>query len=95
MPEEGSRLLSPTSHDAPARINKVNVLLLLLAAGCYDAAVSGAVDMLAVFVVKEPLGWTAAQVSPFYFDRLLTNPNHCLNSSCSPCRWVMETQRAA
>lgn len=63
-PEEGCPLLPPTSHDAPARINKLNVLLLLLAAMFYDAAVSGAVDMMAVFVVKEPLSWTAAQVSP-------------------------------
>lgn len=63
--EEGCRLLSPTSHDAPARINKVNVLLLLLAASFYDAAVSGAVDILNAFVLKEPLSWTAAQVSLF------------------------------
>lgn len=63
--EEGRRLLSPTSRDAPARINKVNVLLLLLAACFYDAAVSGAVDILTVFVVKEPLSWTAAQVRLF------------------------------
>uniref|UniRef100_H3D6R0 Solute carrier family 46 member 2 n=1 Tax=Tetraodon nigroviridis TaxID=99883 RepID=H3D6R0_TETNG len=62
VPEEGSRLLPPTSHDAPARSNKVNVLLLLLAAMFYDAAVSGAVDILGVFVVKEPLSWSAAQV---------------------------------
>lgn len=66
--EEKCRLLSPTSHDAPARINKVNVLLLLLAAMFYDAAVSGAVDILAVFVVKEPLSWTAAQVGPLHRD---------------------------
>ena len=66
MAEEGCRLLPATSHDAPARINKVNVLLLLLAAMFYDAAVSGAVDILAVFVVKEPLSWTAAQVRPFH-----------------------------
>lgn len=68
VPEEGRPLLSPTSHDAPARINKVNVLLLLLAAMFYDAAVSGAVDILGVFVVKAPLSWTAAQVRPFDFD---------------------------
>lgn len=91
--EEGRRLLSPTSHDAPARINKVNVLLLLMAACFYDAAVTGAVDILNAFVVKEPLSWTAAQVRLFYltpqqrasvFDLLVR-----------PCRWAMETQRAA
>uniref|UniRef100_H3D6R2 Solute carrier family 46 member 2 n=1 Tax=Tetraodon nigroviridis TaxID=99883 RepID=H3D6R2_TETNG len=52
-----SSLLSPDSWS-----NKVNVLLLLLAAMFYDAAVSGAVDILGVFVVKEPLSWSAAQV---------------------------------
>lgn len=67
VPEERRRLLSPTSPDAPGRINKVNVLLLVLAAMFYDSAVSGAVDMLAVFVVKEPLSWSAAQVRPFCF----------------------------
>lgn len=66
VPEEKCRLLSPTSREAPARINKVNVLLLLLAAMFYDAAVSGAVNILGVFVVKAPLSWTAAQVRPFY-----------------------------
>lgn len=78
MPEEGRRLLSPCSPDAaeaPAGVNKVNVLLLLLAAMCYDAAVGGAVEILGVFVVKEPLSWTAAQVTPFY--RLLCDSGTC------------------
>lgn len=60
-------LLSPVSPDAaeaPARTNKANVLLLLLAAMFYDIAVGGAVEILGVFVVKEPLSWTAAQVTP-------------------------------
>lgn len=66
VPQEGHRLLSPCSRDVaevPARINKVNVLLLLLAAVCYNAAVCGAVEILGIFVVKEPLSWTAAQVT--------------------------------
>lgn len=70
MPEEGRSLLTPCGPDAaeaPARINKANVLLLLLAAMCYDMAVGGAVEILGVFVVKEPLSWTAAQVTPFWF----------------------------
>eukprot|EP00066_Takifugu_rubripes_P010705 XP_003978737.2 PREDICTED: thymic stromal cotransporter homolog isoform X1 [Takifugu rubripes] len=63
VPQEGRSLLSPSSPDeAPARINKANVLLLLLAAMSYDFAVGGAVEILGVFVVKEPLSWTAAQV---------------------------------
>lgn len=66
MPEEGRSLLSPSRPDeAPPRINKANVLLLLLAAMSYDFAVGGAVEILGVFVVKEPLSWTAAQVTPF------------------------------
>lgn len=67
MSEEGRGLLSPVSPDsslAPARTDKANVLLLLLAAMCYDIAVGGAVEILGVFVVKEPLSWTAAQVTP-------------------------------
>lgn len=78
MPEEGHSLLYPCSPDAaeaPARINKANVLLLLLAAMCYDAAVAGAVEILSVFVVKEPLSWTAAQVTPFY--RLISDSKMC------------------
>lgn len=95
MAEEGCRLLSPTTQDAPARTNKVNVLLLLLAAIFYSAAVSGAVDILGVFVVKEPLSWTAAQVRPFGLHPRLQTLRHCLSRSRSPCRWVTETRRAA
>lgn len=63
-PEEECQLL-PSSADpveAPARINKGNVLLLFTAAVLYDSAVVGAVDMLGAFEMKEPLSWTATQV---------------------------------
>lgn len=66
-PEEDSALVSPASDEAPAveavvGINKVNVALLFMAAFLYDFAVSGAVEILATFVLKEPLSWTATQV---------------------------------
>lgn len=64
-PEEECQLL-PSSADpveAPARINKGNVLLLFTAAVLYDSAVVGAVDMLGAFEMKEPLSWTATQVT--------------------------------
>lgn len=69
MREEGRSLLppcSPHAAEAPARINKANVLLLLLAAMFYETAVGGGVEILGVFVVKAPLSWTAAQVTPSY-----------------------------
>lgn len=80
--EEGHCLLSPSRHDAPevpAKINKVNVVLLLLAAMSYDTAVCGAVTILGVFVVKEPLSWTAAQVTPFHSDLRINNVHRGFN----------------
>lgn len=65
--DEGCRLLSPASDDAPiqapVRRNTVNVVLLFLAAMLYDSAVCGAIEILSVFVVKSPLSWTATQVT--------------------------------
>lgn len=63
-------LISPSSKDAPldtavdtpTRVMWVNVVLLFVAAVLYDAAVVGAVELLAVFVIKEPLSWSATQV---------------------------------
>lgn len=49
--------------EAPTRINWVNMMLLFVAAVFYDSAVVGAVDLLGVFVMKEPLSWSATQVS--------------------------------
>lgn len=65
--DEGCRLLSPASDDAPieapVRKNTVNMVLLFLAAMLYDSAVCGAIEILSVFVVKSPLSWTATQVT--------------------------------
>lgn len=65
--EEGHcHVLSDASSDAPveapAGINMVNVVLLFAAAMLYDVAVGGAIEILGVFVMKEPLSWTATQV---------------------------------
>lgn len=90
-------LLSASRHDAPdfpAKINKVNVALLLLAAISYDTAVCGAVTILGVFVVKEPLSWTAAQVTPFHSDFGISDVHRGLNVP-SPagglweCGWLL------
>lgn len=66
-PEQDADVLSHVSSDvtveAPARIDRVNVVLLFAAAALYASAVGGAIEILAVFVMKEPLSWTATQVT--------------------------------
>lgn len=66
-PGEECHLLSRGSDDdpvvTPAVINKANVVLLFAAAMLYSSAVGGAVEMLGVFVMKEPLSWSATQVT--------------------------------
>uniref|UniRef100_A0A3Q1GEW4 Solute carrier family 46 member 2 n=1 Tax=Acanthochromis polyacanthus TaxID=80966 RepID=A0A3Q1GEW4_9TELE len=52
----------PSQLKPPPKINKVNVVLLFVAAFLYDFAVGGAVGILGAFVLKEPLSWTATQV---------------------------------
>ncbi len=65
--EDSCNILSHAPRDvpveAPAGINMVNVVLLFAAAMLYDFAVGGAVDILSVFVLKEPLSWSAKQVT--------------------------------
>ncbi|XP_041667665.1 thymic stromal cotransporter homolog [Cheilinus undulatus] len=64
--EEDYHLMSPDSSDgpveAPVVINKVNVALLFVAAVLYLCAVGGAIEILGIYVLKEPLSWTATQV---------------------------------
>ncbi|XP_034402822.1 thymic stromal cotransporter homolog [Cyclopterus lumpus] len=55
-----SEVLSEVS--APAKKNRVNVILLVATAILYGSAVSGAVEIMEVFVLKEPLNWSATQV---------------------------------
>lgn len=86
--------------EAPARINWVNVMLLFVAAVLYDAAVVGAVDMLGVFVMKEPLSWSATQVSARLLWPRCPNDAVTCGSLC-PClfsstrRWDTVRRRAA
>ncbi|XP_023117836.1 thymic stromal cotransporter homolog [Amphiprion ocellaris] len=66
-PEGNSHLLTSSSDSSsvvepPPKINKVNVVLLFVAAFLYDFAVGGAVEILGAFVLKAPLSWTATQV---------------------------------
>ncbi|KAL6097084.1 slc46a2 [Pungitius sinensis] len=67
-PEDTTCLLPDTSDEAPlppeapAERNRVNVVLLVVAALLYGAAVGGAVEILEVFVLKEPLSWSATEV---------------------------------
>lgn len=49
------------------RINKANVVLLFLAAMLYVTSVGGAMEVLAVYVIKEPLSWSATQVTFLFF----------------------------
>lgn len=66
-PEQDANVLSRASSDvtveAPARVDRVNVVLLFVAAVLYASAVGGAMEILAVFVMNEPLSWTATQVT--------------------------------
>lgn len=41
----------------------VNVILLFVAAVLYGSAVGGGIEILVVFVMKEPLNWSATQVT--------------------------------
>ncbi|XP_040014179.1 thymic stromal cotransporter homolog [Xiphias gladius] len=66
-PGDDCRLLRDASEDArvaaaTAGKDKANVLLLFAAAVLYNFAVGGAMEILGVFVMKEPLSWTATQV---------------------------------
>ncbi|XP_077354748.1 solute carrier family 46 member 2 [Festucalex cinctus] len=65
-PEESSTLLPHSSNSVPAerstRMNMVNVALLFSAAILYGSSVGGAVEILGIFVIKQPLHWNAAQV---------------------------------
>lgn len=65
--EETYHLLSHASRntrlvEGSAGINKLNVVLLFVAAFLYDFAVGGAIEILGSFVLKSPLSWTATQV---------------------------------
>ncbi|XP_075935670.1 solute carrier family 46 member 2 [Anarhichas minor] len=62
LPDNSSEVLVEASVEAPAERNRVNVVLLVLAAVLYVSAVGGAVEMIEVFVLKEPLNWSATQV---------------------------------
>ncbi|XP_068190825.1 solute carrier family 46 member 2-like [Antennarius striatus] len=64
-PEENRQALSDDPHirmEAPAGINKVNMVLLFAAAVLYGIATNGALDMLGTFVMKQPLNWNATQL---------------------------------
>lgn len=65
--EDDSPLLTDASSEvpveAPAGRNRVNVVLLFASAILYGSAVGGAVEILSVFVLKEPLSWNATQVT--------------------------------
>ena len=95
--EEGNLL---AVAEAPGGINKVNIVLLFAAAFLYDFAVGGAMEILGVFVLKEPLSWTAAQVTftnfclvSFYL--LVFSHPFTVFCSLSSCRSVTGTQPAA
>ncbi|XP_061554468.1 solute carrier family 46 member 2 [Phycodurus eques] len=65
-PDESSPLLPHSSNSVPAetssRKSTVNMVLLFSAAILYGSSVGGAVEILGIFVIKEPLQWNAAQV---------------------------------
>ncbi|KAM8872761.1 solute carrier family 46 member 2 [Synchiropus picturatus] len=65
-PEETTALITNVSPDVSTETstgkNLINVGLLMSAGILYNSAVGGAVEMLAIFVLKEPLSWDATMV---------------------------------
>ncbi|XP_054468827.1 thymic stromal cotransporter homolog [Anoplopoma fimbria] len=65
-PEDNTLLLPHSSDEvpveAPAERSRVNVVLLVATAVLYVSAVGGGVEIMEVFVLKEPLNWDATQV---------------------------------
>ncbi|XP_053703163.1 thymic stromal cotransporter homolog [Synchiropus splendidus] len=65
-PEETTALITNVSPDVSTETstgkNLINVVLLMSAGILYNSAVGGAVEMLAIFVLKEPLSWDATMV---------------------------------
>ncbi|KAM9820607.1 solute carrier family 46 member 2 [Neosynchiropus ocellatus] len=64
--EESTALIGDLSTDVSTetstRRNLVNVVLLMSAGILYNSAVGGAVEILGIFVLKEPLSWDATMV---------------------------------
>ncbi|KAM9794651.1 solute carrier family 46 member 2 isoform X1 [Syngnathus typhle] len=63
--EESSPLLPHSDNGPPemlTRKNTVNVILLFSAAILYGSSVGGAIEILGIFVIKEPLHWNVNQV---------------------------------
>lgn len=81
---EDCHILSQEEADPPkeplAQRNLVNMALLFIAAVLYSGAVGGAVQMLGVFVVKEPLSWTATEVTVCTFSMYISPSESCLSS---------------
>lgn len=69
-PEDSCPLTHASSEapvEAPAGRDMVNVVLLFAAAMLYVSAVGGAVEILGSFVLREPLSWSATQVTICYY----------------------------
>ncbi|XP_068609410.1 solute carrier family 46 member 2-like [Brachionichthys hirsutus] len=64
--EEECQTLSNASRsvqgEAPPGMNKVNMVLLFAATMLYESGRDGAVELLPIFVMKEPLNWNATEL---------------------------------
>ncbi|NWH34919.1 TSCOT protein, partial [Chloropsis hardwickii] len=62
LPEAGSSQPSESSISAPVSPSKLIIILLFVAAILYDLAVVGAMNVLPLFLLREPLSWNAVEI---------------------------------
>lgn len=58
----GSSQLSDCSSSTPVSPSKLTIVMLFVAAILYDLAVVGAMNVLPLFLLREPLSWNAVQI---------------------------------
>ncbi|XP_065513275.1 solute carrier family 46 member 2 [Caloenas nicobarica] len=58
----GSSQPSESSSSTPVSPSKLTIIMLFVAAILYDLAVVGAMNVLPLFLLREPLGWNAVEI---------------------------------
>lgn len=61
-PKAGSSQPVESSSSTPASPSKLIIAMLFVAAILYDLAVAGAMDVLPLFLLREPLSWNAVEI---------------------------------
>ncbi|KAM6391646.1 solute carrier family 46 member 2 [Rhynochetos jubatus] len=60
--DAGSSQLPKSSSSTPVSPSKLIIIMLFVAAILYDLAVVGAMDVLPLFLLREPLSWNAVEI---------------------------------